>query len=217
VIGSISFSRPFGYVQAGDDQGVFQRIQDTMGSVSWLMHAGWFFRLHQSLMPVIGNWIAANNRNGYFFQFARNEVIGRLGRGGENKDIVGQLFDVQKARPELNDMNIAFMLTSNVFAGSDTTSIALRSIIYLLLKHPAKLNRLMSELEEKEEKGELSDPVTFQQAESWSYLQAVMYEAIRLYAPAGFDLDRTVPAEGMIIEDHFIPPGVSASYLRSLE
>lgn len=195
-------------MEAGDDQGVFQRIQNSMGSAAWLMHAGWFFRIHQRLQPLVGNWLACNDRNGYFHEFARKEVSARMDRGGDNKDILGQLFTVQKEKPQLNNTNISFMMTSNVFAGSDTTSIALRSIIYLLLKHPAALDRLMRELRERESEGNLGEPVTFQQAEAWPYLQAVMHEALRIYSPAGFILDREVPPGGMTIGDRYVPEKV---------
>lgn len=185
-----------------------------MSSISWLMRVPWFFHLHQRVMPIIGNWLAANDRNGYFFQFARREVLERKERTQDSdKDIVGQLFQAQKLKPELTDTDISFTLTSNVFAGSDTTSISLFAIIYLLLKHPAKMDRFMSELLAKRANGELSDPVSFQQAESWPYLQAVMYEAIRVYSPAGFNLDRVVPAQGLTIGDKLVPPGVSISLL----
>ncbi|KAJ5181654.1 hypothetical protein N7449_011801 [Penicillium cf. viridicatum] len=205
VIGSVSFSRPFSYVETGDDQGVFQRIQNAMGSAAWLMHAGWLFRLHQKLMPICGNWLAINDRNGYFFQVARKEVSGRIDRGGDDKDIIGQLLETQKTKPQLSDMNISFMMTSNVFAGSDSTSIAFQSIFYLLLTHPLAHERLMRELREREEKGALSDPVSFQEAESWPYLQAIIYEAMRLHPPAAFVLDREVPPAGMMIEGLFVP------------
>lgn len=211
VIGSVSFSRPFSYVETGDDQGVFQRIQNAMGSAAWLMHAGWLFRLHQKLMPICGNWLAINDRNGYFFQVARKEVLGRIDRGGDDKDIIGQLLEIQKTKPQLSDMNISFMMTSNVFAGSDSTSIAFQSIFYLLLTHPLAHERLMRELREREEKGALSDPVSFQEAESWPYLQAIIYEAMRLHPPAAFVLDREVPPAGMMIAGLFVPGKVGSS------
>ncbi|KAJ6031554.1 cytochrome P450 [Penicillium herquei] len=135
VIGAVSFSKPFGYVAAGTDDGL----------------------LHQKLMPVIGNWLAANDRNGYFFNFARDQI--KLAKGhSDTKDIMSQLFTTQQTKPELTDTNIAFMLTSNVFAGSDTTSSSLRGIIYLLLKNPQYYDRLVEEGEERVAGGKLSYP-----------------------------------------------------------
>lgn len=66
------------------------------------MHAGWLFKLHQKfVMPLVGNLLAVNERNGFFFLFAQREVQTRKDRGGNDKDIVGQLFQVQKIKEEL--------------------------------------------------------------------------------------------------------------------
>lgn len=40
--------------------------------------------------------------------------------------------------------------------------------------------------------GRLSRPVRFHEVQAWPYLQAVVYEAMRLYTPAAFVLDRDV-------------------------
>ncbi|KAI1452040.1 cytochrome P450 [Annulohypoxylon moriforme] len=208
AIGSISFSRPFGYVEVGEDNGLFLRLQRALRSIGWVKHVPRLYRLHQKLMPVIGNWIAGNDRNTYFFEFATREVKARTDRDGDYKDIASQLLSVQKTKPELNDTNIAFMMTTNVFAGSDTTSTSLRATMYLLLKYPEKYSRLMEELESKRQKGELSVPATFKQAETCTYLQAVLYEAMRLYPAAGDILDRDVPTGGMTINGHYVPAGV---------
>ncbi|KAI2782496.1 cytochrome P450 [Daldinia loculata] len=207
VIGAISFSKPFGYVATGDDEGIFRRLQRAFESMGWVKHAPTFFQLHQTLMPYIGNWLAINDRNTYFFELASREIKARTNRDGDFKDIVNQLFSVQKAKPELNNTNIAFMMTSNVFAGSDTTSNSLRAIFYLLLKNPETYNRLREEVESKKQAGELSNPVAFKEAETCSYLQAVMYEAIRLYPAIGDLLDRNVPEGGMMIDEHYVPAG----------
>lgn len=209
VIGAISFSKPFGYVATGDDEGIFRRLQRAFESMGWVKHAPTFFQLHQKLMPYIGNWLAINDRNTYFFELASREIKARTNRDGDFKDIVNQLFSVQKAKPELNNTNIAFMMTSNVFAGSDTTSNSLRAIFYLLLKNPETYNRLREEVESKKQVGELSNPVAFKEAETCSYLQAVMYEAIRLYPAIGDLLDRNVPEGGMMIDEHYVPAVVS--------
>ncbi|KAG2414788.1 hypothetical protein HFD88_005976 [Aspergillus terreus] len=207
VIGAISFSWPFGFIEAGDDGGIFKRMQNSLSSISWLMYVDWFYSLHQRLMPVIGNWLAANDRNGHFFNFARQEITARKDRAGDTKDMASQLFTVQQTKTELDDTNIAFMMASNVLAGSDTASTSARAVIYLLLKNPRSLQRLLDEIEERKSDGRLSYPVKFQEAESWPYLQAVMYEAMRLYPAVGRNLDRDVPAGGLQIGDHWVPEG----------
>lgn len=208
VIGAVSFSRPFGYLHAGDDHGTFGRLQRAMTSIVWLQHVRWLFYLHQWLMPILGNWLAANDRNGYFFRFTRQEMIARQDRGGDDKDILRQLLSIQKVKPQLSDLDINYMLTSNVVAGSDTTSTSLRAIFYLLLKNADSFHRLMAELKGKRAAGALSDPVKFAEAEDCTYLQAVMYEAIRLYPAAIFPLDRRVPVGGLMVGEKLVPAGV---------
>lgn len=210
IIGAISFSRPYGYVEAGDDNGIFALLKATFKSLAWLTRALWFFRLHQRLKSFFGGFIslAASNRNGYFHQFAWKEINARKARGGDDRDMLGKLLAVQQAKPQMNDTNIAFMMTTNVTAGSDTTSFGLSAIFYYLLNNPDKYRVLVEELEKMRAKGELSTIVTAQQAESCAYLQAVIYEALRLRPSVGIPLERVVPAGGTTIDGHYIPAGV---------
>ncbi|TGJ79516.1 hypothetical protein E0Z10_g9253 [Xylaria hypoxylon] len=107
VIGAVSFSKPYGFVSSGSDslgsdKNFFARLARSLHSAAWLMHAGWLFRLHQKLVvPLIGNLLAVNERNGFFFHFAQREVQTRKDQGGNDKDIVGQLFKVQETKEEL--------------------------------------------------------------------------------------------------------------------
>ncbi|KAJ5738610.1 cytochrome P450 family protein [Penicillium malachiteum] len=157
AFGAVSLSKPFGYVAAGTDNGMFIRLQRAFSSFAWLGYVQWFYSLHQTLMPVIGNWLAANDRNGYFVSFASDQI--KLAQGhSDTKDIMSQLFTTQQTKPELNDKGIAFMLTSKIFAGSDTTSSTLRGILYLLLTNPQYYNLLVKEAKERAAEGKLSYP-----------------------------------------------------------
>ncbi|KAI1133127.1 cytochrome P450 [Nemania abortiva] len=213
VIGAVSFSKPYGFVSSGSDslgsdKNFLPRLAESSHSIAWTMHAEWLFKLHQAfIMPVIGNFLAVNNRNGFFFDFAQKEVQTRKDQGGSDKDIVGQLFQVQKTKDELNDLAIAYMMSSNVFAGSDTTSIGLRATLFHLIRHPKALDKLREELRGRQNAGKISTIVTAAEAESLPYLQAVIYESLRLFSPAAFLLDRDVPPEGMTICGHHVPGG----------
>ncbi|KAJ2987475.1 hypothetical protein NUW58_g4482 [Xylaria curta] len=205
VIGTVSFSKPFGFVSSGSDNAIFERIQKAMDSAAWLMHARWFFKLHQNvIMPVFGNWLALNDRHGYFFQFSKNEVEKRKGQPG--KDIVGQLFQAQAVGGQPNDLAITFMMTTNVFAGSDTTAIAMRAIFFNLLQNPSVLMKLRADLH-KQCSGSSSGRISSNEAESSPYLQAVIYEGLRIFPSVAFVLDRDVPPEGMTIRGRYIPGG----------
>ncbi|KAI0432393.1 cytochrome P450 family protein [Xylaria sp. FL1042] len=205
VIGLVSFSKPFGFVSSGSDKALFERLQRAMDSVAWLMHAHWFFKLHQKfIMPIFGNWLAMNDRNGYFFQFSKNEVEKR--KGQQSNDIVGQLFQAQAFRGQPDELQIMFMMTTNVFAGSDTTASAMRAIFLNLLQNPHILAKLRADLQ-KRCAGSSSGRVSSAEAESSPYLQAVIYESMRIFPSVGIVLDRDVPPEGMMISGTYIPGG----------
>ncbi|KAF2970089.1 hypothetical protein GQX73_g3438 [Xylaria multiplex] len=205
VIGTVSFSKPFGFISSGTDNAIFERIQKAMDSAAWLMHARWFFNLHQNVIkPIFGNWLALNDRHGYFFQFSKDEVEKRKGKPG--KDIAGQLFQAQAAGGQPNDLAITFMMTTNVFAGSDTTAIAMRAIFLNLLHNPQMLKKLRADLQEQCSSSSGSI-VNSSEAESSPYLQAVIYEGLRIFPSVAFVLDRDVPPEGMTIIGKYIPGG----------
>ena len=47
------------------------------------------------------------------------------------------------------------------------------------------------------------------QLESLPFLSAFIKEGLRIYGSAPAHLERVVPAEGLIVNGHYIPPGVS--------
>jgi len=100
------------------------------------------------------------------------------------------------------------MCLSNIIAGSDTTAITLSSILYNLLKSPKTLQRLRAELEEFERKGQCGNPnVSFKEAQSIPYLQAVIKEGLRVHPATGLPLWRVVPPEGAEICGHHFKGG----------
>ena len=84
---------------------------------------------------------------------------------------------------EMNENAVTSMATSNIFAGSDTTAISTRAIIYYLLKNPKAKEALVEEIDSLRRQDKLNDPVKLSEADNMPYLQAVMYEALRLVTP----------------------------------
>lgn len=126
-----------------------------------------------------------------------------------HKDILGYLEDVRARRPdEFSEYDMISTITSNIFAGSDTTAIALRAMIWYLLSSPNSLERFQKELKERRAAGLISNPIRFHEAEAWPFLQAVMYESIRLHPPFAVHLPRVVPEGGLVVNGIFLPPGV---------
>lgn len=104
------------------------------------------------------------------------------------------------------DQVILALMVGNVFGGSDTTAITLRSIFYHLLKSPHCMEALLSEL--KQAKLSRADGIaTWNETRKLPYLTAVIQEALRIHPAIGLPLERIVPASGLQVGQYFLPAG----------
>ncbi|KAK7757415.1 hypothetical protein SLS62_000428 [Diatrype stigma] len=105
-------------------------------------------------------------------------------------------------------------------AGSDTTSSAIRATMLYILSAPLIYHRLRREISEAVRDGRASSPIKQSEAKALPYLQAVIYEGLRIRSVSlGFN-PKVVPPEGDTIHGKFIPGGTSvgmnlASLMRS--
>lgn len=155
--------------------------------------------------------------------FAQARMASRLGERNQQKlepggndplsrrDFLARFLEAGKKDPNFMTPERVLSLTAaNVFAGSDTTAISLRSIFYHLLKNPDKLQKLMDELERAERTGLFSREnklVGWAEANKIPYLGAVIKEGLRLHPAAGLPLERIVPRGGVTICGHYLPAG----------
>ena len=97
----------------------------------------------------------------------------------------------------------------NFSAGGDTTAIALRSVLYHVLRSSGVYARLSAELT----KAQLSVPVSWKAAQHLPYLDACIREALRIHPPIGLGLERDVPSSSHITlpDGHRLPAGVQVS------
>ena len=209
VIGEVTFSKRFGFMDVGQDDGSFAAIEGALQSAAWIGQVPSLYWVHDFLMPVLGNHLGINARHGSLRKFAAQEVANRRDRGSDHRDMLHKLVEMQEEKPdEMNDMAVLSMATSNIFAGSDTTAISTRSIIYYLLKNPEYKRKLIEEIDTRQQEGKLSTPITLEQTKQMPYLQACMYEALRCHPAVGMSLPRVTPAGGIEIDNRFIPEGV---------
>jgi len=193
---------------AGDD-GSFGQIEGALKSAAWIGQIPGLYWLHDALMPYIGNHLGITARHGSLRQFAIREITARKDRGSDQPDILSKLLTTQKEKPLEMDANaVASMATSNIFAGSDTTAISTRAIIYYLLKNPASKRKLTDEIDALRTANQLSDPVKLAEADNMPYLQAVIHEALRLHPAVGMSLPRVVPVGGASLAGgQYLPAG----------
>ncbi|KAM5362190.1 hypothetical protein ACJA88_014140 [Fusarium oxysporum] len=94
-------------------------------------------------------------------------------------------------------------------AGSDTTAAAIRVTLFYLMSCPRVYRKLKEEIRGAVREGRASSPVTAAQTRELPYLQAVIYEGLRMRPVTTGQQAKEVPAGGDTINGYFIPGGTS--------
>jgi len=118
----------------------------------------------------------------------------------ERKDLLTDLIQLHKDKPEFTEHYLRRMAMTNFGAGHETMCSALTSIMTCLGSNPEVQKRAAAEVRN----GDNGDD------RSYPYLQACIKEAMRLYPVIGMSLPRTVPSPaGFTIHGHHLPGGTT--------
>lgn len=102
-------------------------------------------------------------------------------------DMTQQIFDIYEKNGEKMDYRWGDVEQESygaLFAGSDTTAIAFRSLFYHLMHNPEAYSRLEKEIDQAVDDGRLSMPASYKQASQLPYLCACIKEALRIWPGA---------------------------------
>jgi cytochrome P450 len=92
-------------------------------------------------------------------------------------------------------------------AGADSTSIALRSVFYYMMKNPKTLEKARAEVDAAFADGTLTSPVQLNQSMKLPYVNAVIRESFRLFSPFAVTQQRYSPTQGIVLAGTHIPGG----------
>lgn len=133
------------------------------------------------------------------------------------KDMLARFKRIKDDKEVIDDAAMFSHSLSHILAGSDTTAASLRSVFYHLCRNKSAHTKLLSEIDAADAAGNLSNPVTFAEAQQLPYLGAVIREALRMHPAVGLLLERVVPSTGFTIpasatgpqinKDIHLPPG----------
>ncbi|KIY01189.1 uncharacterized protein Z520_02741 [Fonsecaea multimorphosa CBS 102226] len=226
VIGEMTFSSRFGFLEQGRDVGNIIKTLNKSGAYTAIV----------GQMPWLDYLLAKNRVWGGAFSKDRQgvsnfvlqllkpriEEADRVRRGesggSDGEKVQSQAPQDFKDRTDFTAKFISAFVKyhglipqsqllgwslSNINAGSDTTAITLRAIFYFLLLNPPAMSQLMAELES----ANLSPLPQWRETSNLPYLGAVIKEALRLHTPVGLMLERVVPNGGATICGHFFPAG----------
>ncbi|KAK4935613.1 hypothetical protein LTR10_023374 [Elasticomyces elasticus] len=220
VIGELTYSQRLGFVENGIDvDHIIASAEKTLkyfAVVGQMPILDWFIlknpvRLGLSRLGVV-------NATSPVVTFAQQRMKSRVGgektteaeATGGRRDFLSRFMEAGKRDPEfMNPQRVLSLTVANMFAGSDTTAISMRSIFYNLLKNPEKLKKLMEEISDGERSGFFSEDklVRWEESQKMPYLSAVIKEALRIHPAAGLPLERIVPQGGVELCGQFIPAG----------
>ena len=167
--------------------------------IDWLKTKNWVVNLWRDKTNAFALLAAS------LIQDRQNEIAAGKVKA-EPRLFIDRFLDAQRAYPNVvDDRTVVIYTTSNVMAGSDTVAIAMRTILYMVLRHPDVRARLLAEIDG----ASLSFPVTFEESQRLPYLDAVIQESLRIHPPVGLALERVVPADGLVMQDGSrVPAGV---------
>ncbi|KAK5328542.1 hypothetical protein LTR93_002327 [Exophiala xenobiotica] len=232
VIGNITYSQRFGFLDRGDD------IAGLLKALHGVLRYGALVGIYASWHPLIFSissrlGVGGASARTYLMKYVQQRIESRkakdkTGNGveevgerdeGAPMDFLHKLMVANKEDPErvtpyhvfVQRSDILQMMgLSNIIAGSDTTAVSLSSILYNLMKYPSTLKKLREEIKHFEERGRCGNPnVSFKESQDMPYLQAVMKESLRIHAATGLPLWRVVPEGGVEICGYFFPEGTT--------
>ncbi|KAI1066927.1 hypothetical protein LB507_011384 [Fusarium sp. FIESC RH6] len=218
VVGEVNFAMKLGFLDSGSDvDGMIATIE---GIIAYSAICGQVPEMHPLLLgnplfpyliPSMENWNAVLN-------FTLKAINSRtpMKRDGEleltdegGKDLLSRWAAVKNKDPlKMSTRDAIVHLSANVFAGSDTTAIALRAVFYFLIKNPDKMANVIEEIDTADKNGKLSDIISYKESTSnLIYTKAAIKEAMRLHPSIGLMMERHVPPQGVEICGRFIPGG----------
>ncbi|KAI0445644.1 cytochrome P450 [Xylaria telfairii] len=121
-------------------------------------------------------------------------------------DLLDRFLKASKDFPQtLDSQGIVSMLMSTISGASDTTASTVTAMLFYLLKNP----RILKKLEDELIGAGIQGVPAFTEVSKLPYLNAVLKESMRLFAPGSFPMERLVPAGGVILSGMYFPEGTS--------
>ncbi|KAH7327949.1 cytochrome P450 [Stachybotrys elegans] len=210
VITKIAYGTEFGYLEAQSDVGEFIK-----GSLKHLEVAvlcseiPWCSAVFAN--PLALKLFAPKHTDkagfGRALGIARDVVAKRFGPKAEDKqDMLGSF-----VRHGVTQSQCEAEIPFQIIAGSDTTAAAIRTILLSVITSKQAYGKLQHEIDTAIAQNRISTPVTADQGRQLPYLQAVIYEGLRIRPPATLIGMKKTPPEGDTIDGYFVPGGTKVA------
>ncbi|KAF3763002.1 cytochrome P450 [Cryphonectria parasitica EP155] len=208
AISMITFGQRMGFLDKGSDvENMIENLNFDHMMLTYASLYPWTTPYVRMLSSLI-----SGPKIHFFMRFASEKITAAR---QETQDLpadgpaymVRKFLDAQRkeGKKGMTDWDVSANAGANIGAGSDTTAIALTSIVYYVYRDARVLGRLRQEISGSE----LSGRPTFQDTQKLPYMQAVIKEAVRVQPGVGLPLWREVPKGGAVVCGQFFPERVN--------
>ncbi|KAK3360740.1 cytochrome P450 [Lasiosphaeria hispida] len=208
---SLAYGEPFGYMEANEDLFDFNKeFQELSKPVSVVLDTPILRTLINSpLAPHIMPKITDKKGMGRLIALGQEFVRRHFATDPDSKDMVGSFI-----RHGLSQEQCEAECVVQVIAGSDTTGTTIRTALLFVLSTPRIYNSFMEEARSAINNGDVSSsaPITYSQGKKLPYLQAIIYEALRVRPPALYGHFKSVPPGGDTVNGIFLPGGTAIGH-----
>ncbi|KAJ9498529.1 hypothetical protein H2202_005714 [Exophiala xenobiotica] len=218
VIGELFFGQQFGFMRDEHDYSRYIESLDTLLpgiALSCVLpsYVRSFHSILGLLFPTIRKSISGFDEiraAGRYWTNVRQKQMqtGTTGR----VDLLDKFFKIREVKGGFDIPEIQNEACVAIFAGSDTTAIALRSILYHLMKSKTCMEKLVAEIDDFDSRRLLGKQhIRYAEAMKMPYLVACCKEGMRLHPSVGLGLPRHVPTGGATIAGRYFPAGSRVS------
>ncbi|SPO01705.1 related to pisatin demethylase [Cephalotrichum gorgonifer] len=206
TITKIAYGHAFGYLETDSD--VYGYIAMTEMITHPIILAGeipWIGKILGSptFLKYFGPKTTDESGFGKMLSIAHDIASARFEPGApDHNDMLGSF---KRHGVELRDCQSEILF--QIVAGSDTTAGVIRSTMLNLITSPQIYLKLQKEIDESIANGKISDLARAEEGRKLPYLQAVIYEGIRINPPFTGLAFKQVPPEGDTINGQFVPGG----------
>ncbi|ETS87125.1 hypothetical protein PFICI_00953 [Pestalotiopsis fici W106-1] len=204
VITKVAFGEAFGCLQHDADvSGFITELQGFLPFGSFLSYIPSWLYDAISLTLSYTTRLDDSQGVGLLRRIARESVTKRFEQSADaQKDMLGAFMRHGMSFEECRD-EATFMIAT----GSDTTSSVIHYTMLHLMTNPRVYQTLKNTVRQAVLQGSASCPITQKEAMVLPYLRAVIFEGLRMRAPAPGIHARVTSKEGEHICGKFIPPG----------
>ncbi|KAH8682497.1 cytochrome P450 [Xylariales sp. PMI_506] len=205
VIGKLAFGTSFGCLE---ERRHHPWIESVFGSIKASAYGVALMRFgFGKILPYVIPKKAAENmvKN---HQFAQDRIKERAAAGDNNGDFWDNVLKLDEEQGRMTISEMSHNAADIVLGGSETTATLLSGCVYLLLRHPRVMDKVMAELRQHFTS---SDDIDMFTVSELTYVLAVLNETLRVYPPVPLQAGRLVPKGGDTVNGIYLPEGTQIS------